>query len=432
MQKRWLTILFMLVTIAGFSQQNLSLSDAIKAMKENNTQLKIQDKEIDLATSELKSTQQGFLPNVEASFTGFYTNDPLNAFGFKLQQKSVTQNDFNPVLLNDPEDMGHFNTQFSIKQPILNFDVFSARKAVKNKIEAVEFQKLYAEAKLEAEIKKAYTNLQFLYEVKGTLETGIAAYNETLRNTENFEAQGYAKKADVLMVKVGLADVQKRAIEVENNIANVSDYLTWLMGKEEFQLYKPMDSLVQNITLQVAKTVPENRSDILAMSKGIEAQKNMLKMNRRSFIPRINGFGQFNLYDKEFIGFGSNSYLAGIALSWNVFDGNITRNKIKSSKISLSKSQIEKQLYLEQNNLELQKNLRELEVNQANIDLNEISSMQAEESLQIVENRYAQGLEKTSDVLIHQATKLEKKVQLLEAIKDYNLSIIQIEFLTKK
>jgi len=432
MMKQWFKYVLLFFAFPVFAQETLQLEDAIKAMKENNTQLKIQDKEIELANSDLKSTQKGFLPNVEASYTGFYTNDPLNAFGFKLQQKVVTQNDFNPTLLNDPDAIGHFNTQFSILQPIFNFDVFSARKAVKGKIEAVKFQKQYAEAQLETEIKKAYTNLQFLYEAKKALEKGVSAYQETLRNTENFAAQGYAKKADVLMVKVGLADIQKRAIEVDNNIANISSYLNWLMGKEEDVVYQPIDSLTQNSKIYLEQSISENRFDIQAMDKGIDAQMHLLKMHRRAFIPRINGFGQFNLYDDEFVGFGSNSYLAGVALTWNVFDGNVTKNKIVTAKINVSKAQIEKQLYIEKNNLELQKYLRELNTNQAKINLGEVAKEQAQESLKIIENRYVQGLEKTSDLLIHQATDLEKQVQLLEAIKDYNLSVIQIEFLTQK
>lgn len=432
MIKRWIKFSMLLIVFPLFSQETLVLEDAIKAMKENNTQLKIQDKDIELANADLTATQTGFLPNVQASYTGFYTNDPLNAFGFKLQQKVVTQNDFNPVLLNDPDAIGHFNTQFSVQQPIFNFDVFSARKAVKEKIMAVEYQKQFAEKQLSVEIKKAYTNLQFLYQAKSALESGMLAYQEILRNTENFESQGYAKYADVLMVKVGIADIQNRLIEVDNNIANISDYLNWLMGKEEQVIYKPKDELTQNKTSFLEQSISENRLDILAINKGIEAQTNMLKMHRRAFIPRINGFGQFNLYDKDFVGFGSNSYLVGAALTWSVFDGNATRNKIKETKINISKAEIEKQLYVEKSNLELQKTLRDLNANQSKIELGKVAKNQAIESLTIIENRYAQGLEKTSDLLVYQAKELEKQVQFLEAIKDYNLSVIQIEFLTQQ
>ena len=420
------------MTFSAFAQQPLQLSEAINEMRINNTQLKIQDNEIKLANAELNATQSGFLPKLSVSHTGFYTNDPLNAFGFKLQQSVVNQADFNPTLLNNPDGLFNFNTKLAVQQPILNFDAFEARKAVKEKIKAVEFQKQFAQENLALEIRKAYTNLQFLYEAKKAVQAGLSAYQETLRNTENYEKQGFAKPTDVLMVKVGLNEIQNKTIEIENNIANISDYLTWLMGRDGQTIYKPTIELTKKELLITSMNFSEDRFDILAMKKGIAAQSNMVTMSKKSLLPRLNAFGEYNLHDKKFVGFGANSYLAGISLSWNIFNGNETRNKIIQSKINVNKAESEMLVYVEKNKLELQKSNRDLSSNQAKINLAETAKKQAQEALKILENRYAQGLEKTADVLISKATALEKQVQLLEAIKNYNLSTIQIEFFTQQ
>ncbi len=432
MTKHFFTLSFLLMTLSAFAQQPLQLSEAIKEMRSNNTQLKIQDNEIKLANAELNATQSGFLPKLSVSHTGFYTNDPLNAFGFKLQQSVVSQADFNPALLNNPDGIFNFNTKLAVQQPILNFDVFEARKAVKEKIKAVEYRKQFAQENLAVEIRKAYINLQFLYEAKKAVQSGLSAYQETLRNTENFEKQGFAKPTDVLMVKVGLTEVQNKAIEIENNIANISDYLTWLMGRDVQTIYKPTSELTKKELLNKSVDFTEERFDVLAMKKGIAAQNKMITMSKKSLLPRLNAFGEYNLHDKKIAGFGANSYLAGISLSWNIFNGNETRNKITQNKISVSKAEAEMKVYVEKNKLELQKSIRDLSSNQAKINLAEIAQKQALEALKILENRYAQGLEKTADVLISKATALEKQVQLLEAIKNYNLSTIQIEFLTQQ
>lgn len=427
-----LLTIFGFLTISVFGQQPLQLQQAIDQMKENNTQLKIQQHEIDFSNAELSGTLSGFLPKISVSHTGFYTNDPLNSFGFKLQQKVVTQADFNPVLLNNPDEMYHFNTKFSIQQPILNFDVFSARKALKEKIKATEYQKEFAEEMLKVEIKKAYTNLQFLYEAKKAVLKGISAYQEVLRNTQNMEKQGYAKPSDVLMVQVGLTEVQNKQIEIDNNISNLSDYLSWLMGKDSVEIYIPTEELTQKMVLDPNTIFSENRADILAMKSGLEAQNKMISMNKNRLLPRLNAFGELNYNDKDIVGFGANGFMAGLSLSWDIFNGNETFNKIKQSKISVEKAQTEMQLYIEKNQLELQKSKRDLASNQAKIQLTKIAKEQAEETLRIFENRYTQGLEKTSDLLVSQATDLEKQVNYLEAIKDYNLSAIQIEFLTQQ
>ena len=424
--------IFSFLTISALGQQPLQLQQAIDQMKENNTQLKVQQHDIDFSNAELSGTLSGFLPKISVSHTGFYTNDPLNSFGFKLQQKVVTQADFNPVLMNNPDEMYHFNTKFSVQQPILNFDVFSARKALKEKIKATEYQKQFAEEMLTVEIKKAYTNLQFLYEAKKAVLKGISAYQEVLRNTQNMEKQGYAKPSDVLMVQVGLTEVQNKEIEIDNNISNLSDYLSWLMGKDSNEIYIPTEELTQKMVLDPNTIFSENRADILAMKSGLEAQNKMISMNKNRLLPRLNAFGELNYNDKDIVGFGANGFMAGLSLSWDIFNGNETFNKIKQSKISVEKAQTEMQLYIEKNQLELQKSKRDLASNQAKIQLTKIAKEQAEETLRIFENRYIQGLEKTSDLLVSQATDLEKQVNYLEAVKDYNLSAIQIEFLTQQ
>jgi len=149
-------------------------------------------------------------------------------------------------------------------------------------------------------------------------------------------------------------------------------------------------------------------------------------------LPRLNAFGEYNAYDKSIVGFGSGAYMAGFSLTWDLFNGNDTYHKIKTARLNVDKAQSEMQLYIEKNNLELQKAQRDLIANRAKIDLAEAAKEQAAEALRIMGNRYNQGLEKTADLLIAQATGLEKETKYAEAVKEFNLIAIQIEFLTQQ
>ncbi|MCO5234209.1 MAG: TolC family protein [Chitinophagales bacterium] len=424
----WISIALVLPLHA---QTPLDLDKAIESMKLNNTQLKVQQHDVRQSEEEYNGTLSAFLPRVSMNYVGFHTNDPLNAFGFKLQQGRITQMDFHPDLLNDPDGIGHFNTKFSLQQPILNFDIFPARKAIQAKIQAINYQKQFAQDMLEVEIKKSYNNLQYLYKAKEAVERGVIAYQEVLRNTENMEQQGYAKASDVLMVKVGLTDVQNRTNEINNHISNISNYLSWLMGVETENNYMPTIEMIQNVSIDVDPSFFEGRKDIMAMKGSITAQNNMTTMYKRALLPKINAFGEYNLYDKKAFGFGNNGYLVGASISWDIFNGNETYHKIKLNRIKVDKAEGEMQLYIEKNKLDLQKAKRDLITHQAKIDLAKMATVQANEVLRLLENRYQQGLEKTSDVLIAQAAIIERNVKYWEAVKDYNESIIQIDFLTK-
>src|SRR5699024_116105 len=124
--------------------------------------------------------------------------------------------------------------------------------------------------------------------------------------------------SDVLMVEVGLSDVKDQGVEIKNNIANLSDFLSWLMGVDNQGEYLPTTKLEQEFLIEEETTSIENRSDILAMKSGIEAREKQLSMNKNGLLPRLNAFGEFNYNDKHTLRFDTHSYFAGISLSWNI------------------------------------------------------------------------------------------------------------------
>jgi len=92
------------------------------------------------------------------------------AFGSKLNQGILTAGDFNPDLLNDPENTTNFATKFEIEQPLINMDGFQMRKAAKSKMTAVELQSARTIDYTRLEITKAYMQLQLSYKAVEVLE----------------------------------------------------------------------------------------------------------------------------------------------------------------------------------------------------------------------------------------------------------------------
>ena len=109
----------------------ISKVEVLTRVSEKNTTIKISEEEFNAAKADYKQTNAVFLPNITASHTGISTTNPLMSFGSKLNQEILTQNDFNPALLNDPTTTRNFATKVEIQQPLINLDGFYQRKAAK-------------------------------------------------------------------------------------------------------------------------------------------------------------------------------------------------------------------------------------------------------------------------------------------------------------
>ena len=65
------------------------------------------------------------------------------------------------------------------------------------------------------------------------------------------------------------------------------------------------------------------------------------------------------------------------------------------------------------------------------LKLTNLAVEQSNEALRIRTNRFKQGLEKTSDLLISETKYLQKQLEYLQTVFNYNFTKAYVEFLTK-
>ena len=106
-------LLVFFVSASLFSQDTLTLAldDALEAALKNNKEVIMAGLDQEIAAAGFRQTNGLFLPQINVSYTALSTNNPLNAFGFKLQQQSIAQTDFNPEVLNSPTATQNFMTK---------------------------------------------------------------------------------------------------------------------------------------------------------------------------------------------------------------------------------------------------------------------------------------------------------------------------------
>jgi len=417
--------------VAQDSIKLLRLDEAISATLNNNKAIQLAKLDESIAASNYKQTEAIYLPQVGFSYTAMSSNNPLNAFGFKLQQKSITQNDFNPSLLNSPGGTADFTTKLELQQPLINMDLLYKRKAAAKQTELYQYKTQRTKEYLTYEVKKAYLQLQLAYDGVKVLEEALQTTKAVYTFTDNHFKQGLIQKSDVLNAQVQITIVETNLAKANSNIRNASDYLSLLMGQGDAVIYKAENNLQTTVSTNPASTkIAANRPDFLAMQKAIEATDLMIISSKKSYLPKLNAFGSYQFNDNSMLGFGANAYMAGVQLSWNIFKGNSTKNLIATQKLERNKLAEQLAQQKEQSQLELNKAYRDLADAQFDIQQQKSSIEQATESLQILQNRFGQGLVNTTDVLMATTQLSQQKFALAQATFTSNVTKAYLQLLT--
>lgn len=429
---RILLVLCLMPTLI-FAQKTIPISKAeiLEKVSEQNNKLKIGEQDVLSAKGDFNQTNAIFLPNISTSYTGMATNSPLNAFGFKLNQAIVSQSDFDPNNLNNPSKTNMFTTSFEVQQPIINIDGIFQRKAAKAKWEATRMQLSRTGDYLSLETEKAYMQLQLAYKSVEVLETALKATEENLRLADNSFKQGYLQQSDVLTVQIRVAEVENQLQYAKSNVINVSEYLAVLMNEEIVGVYKPTDSLTVSLQLISDKNISYGRADIQAMQFVADAYKQSYKADKMSFLPRLNAFGSYELYDDKIFKADANGYLIGATLTWDIFQGSKRIGKTQKSRALYTKANLELEEYKSESQLELNKAKRMFQDAKNNLRLTELALEQSEEALRIRTNRFKEGLEKTTELLMAETLYSQKQLEYFSTVFQHNYALTYLEFLTK-
>jgi outer membrane protein TolC len=427
--------LFMFSTVA-FGQTTgtgryISLDQAVETAVTQNKNIQTAGFDQQLAEAGYRQTDAVFLPQLGISYSAMRTNNPMNAFGFKLQQQSITEMDFDPAQLNHPADINDVATSIDLKQPLFNADMIFMRQGARVQTELYKYKSLRTKEYIEFETEKAYLQIQLAYEAGKVTKEALETARRVLETTRHLFEQGLINKADLLQAQVHVSGMESQQLQSQNAIQNASDYLSFLMGEPSGIIYTvdPIPGTAE--TFGAVTNVPASRADFMAMQKAMEATGKMIKANKMSYLPRLNAFGSYQLHDKQLTGFGSDSYMAGIQLSWNIFEGNSRRFKLKSQQIQYDKLETQLASQKEQGQVELNKANRDLQEARFTMQQQKTAIEQAGEALRMLQNRYEQGLETTTDVLAAQTRLTQQKNGLAQSLFAIRLNAAYLKFLTR-
>lgn len=429
-------ILSMMLSQITWSQSYkiISIDSLVENIKAKNLSLKINEKSLYISQAQYKESLGAILPQISISHEGFRTNNPVIAFGSRLNQGIFKQSDFDVNTLNNPDAITNFTTTFKVEQPLLNLDKLIKRQALKQSYNAQASQNDYIKSALIMKSKIYYMQLQLAYQSQKTVAKALDMAQKNYTQTQNFYNEGLVQKADLLAVKIRLSEVENQNTTIIQDIKNLSDQIKQIMQDESEILLKPTDSLKmldlwnnnQTETIKI-----QNTSDVKAFEFRKQSIEKLHKAERLSFLPQLNAFGQFQYFDDDIFGTSSNNYFFGAQLKWNLFKGYTRFARLKKTKAEAEKINLEKQNYIQQKENNIKKSIRAIEVSEQQMNTVKIAVEQSNEAYRIIKNRYEEGLEKTTDLLSADIRYTKKKLAYLKSVYQYNYNVLYYQFLTE-
>lgn len=407
----------------------LTRENAANQALDSSRQMYLAGSEMEIATAKYKQTDAVFLPRISMDYTAMITNNPLNAFGFKLQQRSISPSDFAPDLLNHPKATGDFTTKATLLQPLFNADMMAMRSAARRQIAVAGYKKQRTRDYIRFSVETEYGQLQLAYEMLGVSKEGLNTLQAIYKWVKDRYDQGYVQKSDLLNVEVQVKAVETQIARADALVAEYSDNLSVLMGKPVGTLYLT-DSLRMESMQTEAGGIPDSRADYMAMETAIDSYNDMMRSTKYSLVPKVNGFASYQLNDKDIVGFGNNSYIAGLQLTWNIFPGNEVHSKLVTQKTEQNLLKLQLTDQKEQDAKAFAKAQQQLKNAGYQLAQYKAAIAQAEEALAILQNRYKQGLAGTTDILQAQTQLSQQQLYYHQAVTMYNSTLAYIHFLT--
>ena len=425
-------LLTFVVAAYSYAAEILSLEQAVDTAIRNNPGLKAADAQIEVADAGLLRSASGFLPKVALSETWSKTDNPLMVFGTKLNQEIVSPADFNPALINNPESISNYNTRLSVMQPIFNGGKeYIGRTQAKLAKDASIQDRERVRQETVYNVVKAYYGLLLAREYHKVARQSLETSAANVRLAEARYKAGAVLQSDLLRAKVQYAEVKEMLTRAENNIKLAFAGLNFAMGVPQGTEYDIAGSLVpQDIKTDMNAVISEaaaKRPDLIAMNLNRQNAEKSVNQARTDYLPNLNLMGQVDWNSDKLAGDDAKSWAVMAVLQWNLFDGLVTRSKVREAVATSSRM---KSLE-EQTQSAVQLQVRQAYYNFAasadRIAATASSVQEAEEGLRIVQKRYETGMTTFVDVLGAETSLIRARTNALQALYDNNIAEAELK-----
>jgi len=429
--------------------ETMNFKSCVEATLADNPNMAVSQARIAQAKHALEAAKSSRMPQVIASVTAVRSDNALNVFGMKLQQRQASFGDFgfsefdsrNPNILtvqpkdlNNPGPRSDLNTRIEIRLPVWNGGKIGAfQDQAKAMVLAAKQGDAATQQYLIYNVYQAYEGVHTARAYIAVAKKALAAADAYVKTTQNLVEQGVVVRSELLNAKVHRAEAMTALEKAKSQEQIALDSLKMLMNKQEMQdlnvgqriaMSLPFDSVDEMLEMAF-----QNNPELRAMQKQVVSKQAAVRSEKAALYPSFNLMAR-NDWNSDTLSLGESSYtIAGVA-QWKLTDFGVTSNTVDRVQAAANEEKAKLQSKRNEVRLKVLTAWRNLKVAQKQQNMNQVSVAQAEEAQRLIMKRYKNGVSTMTEVLATQAQLDKARADLVKSNYDVNVQKAQLRLLT--
>ena len=420
--KRLALGIFTVASTLAYSQQTVTLKQAIEFALQNKADALKARLDITNADAKILEAKAGALPkvtgNANITYNPIIQEIALGGQTFKMGQPWVAV------------------AGVQLQQALFNQQVFIGLKAAKSTKEFYQLNANLTEEQIIERVSNAYFQVFTAQEQKNTLESSYSSTEKVRNVIKSLYDNGLSKKIDLDRTNVNLTNIETNIKQSNNGITQAENALKFYMGmpiETKIQLVQEDMAVTPHLLDETVNT--DERTEVKVLLKNKELLEYQKKATIANYYPTVNltanynwqGLGEkFPLTNGSSKGVMWSDYSAiGLGINIPIFNGFATKAKVQQNQIDIDKLEIDikdTKLGLDQAyqnaKAQIENSLATLESQKANVKL-------AEDVLADTKSNYQYGLTTLTDLLDAENSLVQAKNNYTTAILDYKIAEVQ-------
>lgn len=401
----------------GLAAEVWTLERALEQALSHNPDTRLAQQRVVAAQAVLEQANAAFWPRLQFQSSYTRTDNPMMVFGSVLNQRAYSS----ALDFNDVPDADDLNVKGLATVPLYAGGKNRAGKeAAKANSEAVRQEAEAVRNTLGFEVSRTYYTVLKTREYIRAVEAAVNSYQTNAGIAEKRVEGGTVLKTELLDLQVRLAQAREDLVRARNANALTKRALRNLLGIEAGDI-EVAEAAPASPVVDSRET--SRRPELMAARERERAAEEHARGAKAGYLPRLSAFGSVDYdYGWKFEN-GGGSYTAGGLLQWDIWDGNLTRARVREARANSEAAREESRKLRLAIDLEAEEARLALKAAHERLEVTDKAVAQADESATLIRARFEQGAGISTQLIDAETALVNARVRRAEAEADLQIAV---------